>query len=84
MGVVMIHFGSFVLAQPVNPRGAEAQLGAMMGFICALPAHVVIGFASIHCAKQGRMRRALLLAALPLVAISYFLIIVLVVRAAGT
>lgn len=84
MGVVMIYFGSFVLAQPVNPRGAEAQMGVMMGFFCALPANVVIGLAAIHCAKQGRMRRALLLATLPLAAISYFLILVLAVRAAGT
>jgi len=37
MGVVMVYYGSFVFRTPINPLGAEAQIGALLGFLYGAP-----------------------------------------------
>lgn len=57
---VLLYYGSFVVERPYNPGGAEAQLGALIGFVYSIPGILVLGL--VAWAKRRELHRAVALA----------------------
>lgn len=68
----MFYYGSFVIDRPYNPLGAEAQLGALLGFMYALPGLLLLSAVAWH--KRQSLPRVVVLAPMvvSLAACAYF------------
>ena len=69
---VMGYYGSYVIDRPFNPFGAEAQLGAFLGFLYAMPGLLLL--TAIAWVNRKVLPRFLVLApiAVSLGACAYF------------
>ncbi len=82
-GAVLVYYGSYVFRTPINPLGAEARLGAWLGFIYGMPASVVLGAGAWRVRSQ-RSALAVLLVLPPVFAVAYFACLCAVVWHAGS